>query len=84
MFVLCRDYLRRKPEDASEISSEELVSEVWAKLLEGSRCLILMTQRRGAIRSCRVAYSNPVTNHASKEAVMVTATANVSLGGSRE
>ena len=30
---LCRDYLRRKPEDASEISCEELVSEVWAKLI---------------------------------------------------
>ena len=32
---LCRDYLRSKPEDASEISSEELVSEVWAKLIGG-------------------------------------------------
>jgi hypothetical protein len=30
---LCRHYLRNKPEDASEISSEELVSEVWAKLI---------------------------------------------------
>jgi len=30
---LCRHYLRSKPEDASEISSEELVSEVWAKLI---------------------------------------------------
>ena len=30
---LCRDYLRSKPEDASEISSGELVSEVWAKLI---------------------------------------------------
>jgi hypothetical protein len=30
---LCRNYLRSKPEDASEISSEELVSEVWAKLI---------------------------------------------------
>lgn len=30
---LCRDYLRSKPGDASEISSEELVSEVWAKLI---------------------------------------------------
>src|SRR5262249_25258528 len=30
---LCRHYLRSKPEDASEISSEELVSEVWAKLV---------------------------------------------------
>jgi hypothetical protein len=30
---LCRHYLRGKPEDASEISSEELVSEVWAKLI---------------------------------------------------
>lgn len=32
---LCRDYLRSKPADASEISSEELVSEVWAKLIGG-------------------------------------------------
>jgi hypothetical protein len=30
---LCRHYLRSKPEDASDISSEELVSEVWAKLI---------------------------------------------------
>jgi hypothetical protein len=30
---LCRRYLHSKPEDASEISSEELVSEVWAKLI---------------------------------------------------
>jgi hypothetical protein len=30
---LCRDYLRSKPGDASEISSEELLSEVWAKLI---------------------------------------------------
>jgi hypothetical protein len=30
---LCRDFLRNKPADASEISSEELVSEVWAKLI---------------------------------------------------
>jgi len=30
---LCHHYLRSKPEDASEISSEELVSEVWAKLI---------------------------------------------------
>src|SRR5262249_39123754 len=30
---LCRHYLRSKPEEASEISSEELVSEVWAKLI---------------------------------------------------
>jgi hypothetical protein len=30
---LCRHYLRSKPADASEISSEELVSEVWAKLV---------------------------------------------------
>jgi hypothetical protein len=30
---LCRHYLRSKPEDASEVSSEELVSEVWAKLI---------------------------------------------------
>jgi hypothetical protein len=30
---LCRHYLRSKPADASEISSEELVSEVWAKLI---------------------------------------------------
>jgi hypothetical protein len=30
---LCRQYLRSKPEAASEISSEELVSEVWAKLI---------------------------------------------------
>ena len=30
---MCRDYLRSKPADASEISSEELVSEVWAKLI---------------------------------------------------
>jgi hypothetical protein len=30
---LCRHYLRSKPDDASEISSEELVSEVWAKLM---------------------------------------------------
>src|SRR5262249_48431638 len=30
---LCRHYLRSKPQDASEISSEELVSEVWAKLI---------------------------------------------------
>ena len=30
---LCRHYLRSKPEDAREISSEELVSEVWAKLI---------------------------------------------------
>ena len=30
---LCRQYLRSKPGDASEISSEELVSEVWAKLI---------------------------------------------------
>jgi hypothetical protein len=28
---LCRHYLRSKPGDASEISSEELVIEVWAK-----------------------------------------------------
>ena len=33
IFGLCRDYLRSKPGDASEISSEELVSEVWAKLV---------------------------------------------------
>jgi hypothetical protein len=30
---LCRHYLRSKPDDASEISSEELISEVWAKLI---------------------------------------------------
>jgi hypothetical protein len=30
---LCRQYLRSNPEAASEISSEELVSEVWAKLI---------------------------------------------------
>jgi hypothetical protein len=30
---LCRHYLRSNPEAASEISSEELVSEVWAKLI---------------------------------------------------
>jgi hypothetical protein len=30
---LCRHYLRSKPQDACEISSEELVSEVWAKLI---------------------------------------------------
>jgi hypothetical protein len=30
---LCRHYLRSKPDDASEISSEELVSEVWAKII---------------------------------------------------
>jgi hypothetical protein len=30
---LCRHFLHSKPEDASEISSEELVSEVWAKLI---------------------------------------------------
>jgi hypothetical protein len=30
---LCRHYLRSKPEDASDISSEELLSEVWAKLI---------------------------------------------------
>jgi hypothetical protein len=30
---MCRNCLRSKPEDASEISSEELVSEVWAKLI---------------------------------------------------
>jgi hypothetical protein len=30
---LCRHYLRSKPEDASEVSSEELVSEVWSKLI---------------------------------------------------
>jgi hypothetical protein len=30
---LCRQYLRSKLEAASEISSEELVSEVWAKLI---------------------------------------------------
>jgi hypothetical protein len=30
---LCHHYLRSKPEAASEISSEELVSEVWAKLI---------------------------------------------------
>jgi hypothetical protein len=30
---LCRHYLRSKPEDASEISPEELVSEVWEKLI---------------------------------------------------
>jgi hypothetical protein len=32
---LCRNYLRSKPQDASEISPEELVSEVWVKLIEG-------------------------------------------------
>src|SRR5215469_2368202 len=30
---LCRHYLRSKPKDASEISPEELVSEVWEKLI---------------------------------------------------
>jgi hypothetical protein len=30
---LCRRYLRSKPDDASDISSEELLSEVWAKLI---------------------------------------------------
>ena len=30
---LCHHYLRSKPDDASDISSEELVSEVWAKLI---------------------------------------------------
>ena len=30
---LCREYLHSKPADASEIRSEELVSEVWAKLI---------------------------------------------------
>ena len=30
---LCHHYLRSKLDDASEISSEELVSEVWAKLI---------------------------------------------------
>ena len=30
---MCHHYLRSKPEDASEISSRELVSEVWAKLI---------------------------------------------------
>jgi hypothetical protein len=30
---LCRHYLRSKPDDASEISSEELASEIWAKLM---------------------------------------------------
>jgi hypothetical protein len=32
---LCRGYLRSRPADASEISPEELLSEVWAKLMGG-------------------------------------------------
>jgi hypothetical protein len=47
---LCRHYLRSKPEDASEISSEELVSEVWAKLI-GS---ITMPDPNGAIFQTQV------------------------------
>jgi hypothetical protein len=31
-----------------------------------------------------IVQSNPVTNHAKTEAAIMTATANVSLGGSRE
>ena len=30
---LCRDYLRSRPEDTSEINFEELVSEIWTKLI---------------------------------------------------
>jgi hypothetical protein len=32
---LCRHYLRSNPQDAFEISSEELVSDIWAKLIGG-------------------------------------------------